>query len=210
MDLSDLRREFGQKAFPGFRWPDAPFPLISDWLNDAITAGIQEPNAVTLSTCGNDKVVSSRTVLIKEFSEKEGFIFYTHYHSRKGRALEENPHASLLFYWRALEKQISIEGTVQKVAAEKSDQYFYSRPLESRISAVVSAQSEILDDFPTLIKRWEALKNSREEIRRPENWGGYRLVANSISFWQGGPHRLHERMVYQNMGTHWSKHRLFP
>ncbi len=210
MDLSDLRRDFGKEALSGFIWPDEPFTLVAQWLSQAIAAEIPEPNAATLSTCGKSKMPQSRMVLVKEFSQTDGFVFYTHYNSRKGKSLAENPKASLLFYWRLLEKQISIEGTVEKVSPETSDRYFYSRPRESRISAVISAQSEILEDFSALKNQWEALKNSNRKIQRPDHWGGYRLLPDQIAFWLGAPHRLHERMVYQKKGEHWTKYRLAP
>ncbi len=210
MDLSDLRRDFGKNRKQAIGWPAQPFILFADWIQEAVRLKITEPNAMTLSTCGADRAPSARIVLLKEFSEDEGFVFYTHYGSRKGLALSENPLASLHFFWRETERQVSIEGTVYKVSPEKSDTYFSSRPRESRVSASLSPQSKTLSDPEILYKQWEILYNSRKEIRRPADWGGYRLVPERMEFWQGGEHRLHHRMVYQKRAGTWHKSRLAP
>ena len=210
MDLSDLRRDFGKDAGHKINWPDQPFPLFHSWLKKVISTGNSEANAMVLSTCGNNGIPSSRVVLLKEYSETGGFVFYTNFDSRKGIALRENPYASLHFFWRETEQQVSIEGKVEKVSREKSDAYFNSRPIESRISAVVSPQSKVIENTNELNKHWELLRTSGIEINRPANWGGYRLLPERIEFWQGRQHRLHERMVYYKVSGNWLKKRLAP
>ena len=210
MNLSDLRRDFGKEKEQAVRWPDEPLLLFAEWLQEAIDREIPEANAMTLSTCGADKAPSARIVLLKEFSENEGFLFYTHYHSRKGKALKENPRASLHFFWRETEKQVSIEGRVSRVSPEKSDAYFYSRPRESQISAFLSPQSKPLVDPEMLYRQWQTWERSQQKIKRPANWGGYRLIPERMEFWQGGRYRLHHRMVYQKTAEGWHTSRLAP
>ncbi len=210
MNLSGLRRDFGKNARPSGPWPDNPFTLFASWLQQAIDRGITEANAMVLATSGAKNFPSARVVLLKEFSEKEGFVFYTHYQSRKGIALSENPQAALHFFWRELEKQVSLEGLAEKLPAEKSDAYFNSRPRESRVSAIVSPQSRELGNPETLKKQWQNLYLSGHPLKRPENWGGYRFLPLRFEFWEGGEHRLHNRMVYTKQDTGWAKTRLAP
>ncbi len=210
MDLSDLRRDFGKQANPPVHWPGKPFSVFDTWLQHAIDQGIPEANAMVLATCGSGNTPSTRIVLLKEFSESGGFVFYTNYNSRKGKALAVNPRASLHVFWRELERQISIEGPVEKVPAIQSDAYFRSRPRESQISAALSPQSRELTDPESLKKQWQQYHNSTRAIQRPSNWGGYRLLAERIEFWQGGEHRLHHRMVYTKTGQGWTRKRLAP
>ncbi len=165
---------------------------------------------MVLATAGADNFPSARVVLLKEFSEKEGFVFYTHYQSRKGVALSENPKAALHFFWRELEKQVSLEGLVEKVPEEKSETYFNSRPRESRVSAIVSSQSRELKNPTSLKQQWQSLYRSGRPLKRPKMWGGYRFSPLRFEFWQGGEHRLHNRMAYTKQHTSWVKTRLAP
>ncbi|MBN2638456.1 MAG: pyridoxamine 5'-phosphate oxidase [Bacteroidales bacterium] len=209
MNLSDLRRDFGQQN-ERLIWPENPFPLFEKWLNDAIEKPVQEANALILSTVGKDLKPSSRVVLLKEFSEAEGFVFYTDYNSHKGQDLKNNPYAAIIFYWNLLERQIRIEGKVGKISRKRSKAYFNSRPLESRLSAYVSPQSQPIESLENLQQLREDLINSEQEITCPEHWGGYALFPSKIEFWQGGANRLHHRMEYTQTGDKWMKQMLAP
>jgi pyridoxamine 5'-phosphate oxidase len=211
MNLSDLRRDFGKDRPKEIFWPETPYMLFSEWMQEAISASIIEANAMVLSTCSNHGSPSSRVVLLKEFSVEEGFVFYTHYKSRKGMALEENPHASLHFFWREMERQVSMEGVVRKTSARKSDAYFFSRPLESQLSALLSPQSQPIESLEEIKAQWHHLKkHPPKAVIRPKNWGGYRLLPARIEFWQGGIHRLHQRMVYTAETSGWTRSQLAP
>ena len=209
MNLSELRRDFGKsKNTPD--WPENPFQLFEQWLNEAIGASLQEANAMILSTVNPDQKPSSRVVLLKEFSDAEGFVFYTDYQSHKGRDLLLNPYASVIFYWNILERQIRIEGKVSKVSRQMSETYFNSRPLESRLSAFVSHQSTPIENLEELNRQREALLQSGQHITCPERWGGYALQPDKFEFWQGGTHRLHHRMEYNRVKGQWMKQQLAP
>ncbi len=210
MNLSDLRRDFGKQPRPETKTMEKPFDLFKIWINEAIQSQITEANAMVLSTAGSGHRPSSRIVLLKEFGEKQGFIFYTDYESRKGRDLAENPYASLHFFWRLLERQILIEGKVEKVSREKSMAYFNSRPSESRASAIVSHQSSTIDNPDTLIRQREILLQSHKALICPERWGGYSLHPQRIEFWQGGSNRLHHRQVYELGNGKWQASFLAP
>jgi pyridoxamine 5'-phosphate oxidase len=165
---------------------------------------------VTLATATSKGRPSARTVLLKEFDAR-GFVFYTNYLSRKGRNLAENPRAMLLFCWEGLERQIGIEGRVEQVSAAESDAYFASRPLGSRLSAVISPQSEPVPDRETLERNLEeASKRWRDSPPRPQHWGGYRLAPDRFEFWQGRKDRLHDRLCYRKTGSEWKIERLAP
>lgn len=210
MNLSDLRRDFGQQKDSPV-WSDNPFSLFGEWLQTAINKPVQEANAMILSTAGTDNKPSSRVVLLKEYSEKEGFVFYTDYSSHKGRDLEANSFASVIFYWNVLERQIRIEGKVKKVDRSMSTAYFNSRPLESRLSAYVSRQSQRIDHLDELRQQRQELLDSGNEITCPERWGGYALMPEKFEFWQGGTHRLHHRMEYiYTGGSDWKRQALAP
>ncbi len=210
MNLSDLRRDFGKLPKQETKSTEKPFVLLKRWIDEAIQSQITEANAMVLSTVGTGQKPSSRIVLLKEFGEKEGFIFYTDYESRKGRELAENPFASLHFFWRSLERQILIEGKIEKVSREKSVAYFNSRPHESRASAAVSQQSSTIESLDTLIRRREILLQSNKAILCPERWGGYSLHPQRIEFWQGGSKRLHHRRLYELSNGKWQASFLAP
>lgn len=177
-----------------------------------MSAQIDELNAMTLATASADGVPSARTVLLKDFSD-EGFVFFTNYESYKGRQLAENPRASLLFFWKELERQVRIVGVVQKVSEEESDNYFRSRPVLSQIGAIVSPQSTVIESRDWLEERYNQLQQqlAPDAIQRPAHWGGYIVKPVRIEFWQGRPSRLHDRIEYslQEDGT-WKIERLAP
>lgn len=165
---------------------------------------------MVLSTVGDEGKPSSRVVLLKGLDASEGFSFYTDYQSKKGRQLEMNPYASLLFFWNSLERQIRIEGKVVKQTREQSIAYFNERPLESQISAMVSNQSQPIKSLDELEKQRQEILKSPESIKCPERWGGYTLFPEKIEFWQGGRHRMHQRMEYVLMDGNWQRRRLSP
>jgi len=182
-----------------------------EWFDAALAAGIKEPTAMTLATATGDGHPSARVVLLKSVDHR-GFIFFTNYESRKGRELNENPRAALVFYWAELDRQIRITGRVSKISAEESDAYFHSRPVESRFSAAVSHQSEAIESRDALERGLKSLKARYPEggPPRPIYWGGYVVEPDEIEFWQQGEHRLHDRLRYRRVGRDWMVDRLSP
>lgn len=195
---------------------DDPFDLFAAWMADAEASETDDPNAMTVSTASADGRPSARTILLKGIDGPEayprGFVFYTNLESRKGRDLAENPHASLLFYWKSLRRQIRIEGAAVPVSTAEADAYFRSRPRGSRIGAWASDQSRPLTDRALLAQRVEqaTARFGDGEIPRPPHWSGYRIVPERIEFWREGEFRLHERLVFEPVGDGWQSHRLFP
>ncbi len=189
--------------------PD-PLSQFGAWFDEVLRSGIALPNAMTLATATREGTPSARTVLLKGFDAR-GFVFYTHYRSRKGRELEENPRAMLLFCWEELERQIGIEGSVTRVSSAESDDYFHSRPLGSRLSATISPQSEVVAGRDALEDRLEeASKRYGGLPPRPADWGGYRLAPERFEFWQGRKDRLHDRLCYRRAAGAWKIERLAP
>lgn len=212
IDISHIRKEYNKGGLKESNTPDEPLGLFQQWLHEAIEAKANEPTAVIVGTVSSDGKPATRTVLLKDL--KDGlFIFYTNYHSRKGRHLEANPNVSLSFVWHELERQIHIEGTAAKVSPEESDAYFKTRPYKSRIGARISPQSQPINSRMQLIRAFikEASNWIGKEVERPDHWGGYAVTPNRIEFWQGRPNRLHDRILYtlQSDGN-WSKTRLAP
>jgi pyridoxamine 5'-phosphate oxidase len=184
---------------------------FNEWFEQALKAEVNEPNAMNLATVDARGRPSSRIVLVKQFDER-GFTWYTNYDSRKGEELQANPHAALLFFWNELERQVRIEGTVERTGEAESDKYFHSRPLKSRLSAIASAQSAPIASRAELEQNYEAVaRQYGEQPARPGNWGGFRLVPERIEFWQGRRSRFHDRIVYQRQADgSWTRQRLQP
>lgn len=204
-ELSQLRTEY--RRFGLDRVNGNPFVQFGLWLQDALDSNLIEPHAMALGTVDPTGRPSVRMLLLRGFDER-GFVFYTHCRSRKGRDLENNPQAALTFWWGALERQIRIEGRVEKVSSEESDAYFLSRPKESQWATMASPQSEKIPSRQWLEERANALK---EHVPvRPPDWGGYRLIPDGFEFWQGRPARLHDRFVYERRGESWDIDRLAP
>jgi pyridoxamine-phosphate oxidase len=191
-----------------------PFTLFQQWMDDAFEQGVLEPTAMTLSTVDAAQQPHARIVLLKAFSS-EGFLFYTHYESAKGRELITSKRAALTFFWPALERQIRLEGIVEKLSSDESDRYFQSRPRDSQISAYISKQSQTVDTRAQLEQRMQEAQQrfADQAIPRPENWGGYRFIPKRFEFWQGRPNRLHDRIQFTTHPTDpqaWSSTRLSP
>ena len=211
MDLAALRQEYMRSGLHEKDLDADPLAQFGAWFDEALRSGVALPNAMTLATATKKGRPSARTVLLKGFDAR-GFVFYTHYRSRKGRDLEENPRAMLLFCWEELERQVGIEGAVTRVSAAESDEYFASRPLGSRLSASISPQSEVVANREALeVKLEEASKRWRNAPPRPEEWGGYRLAPEQFEFWQGRKDRLHDRLCYRRKAAGaWKIERLAP
>jgi pyridoxamine 5'-phosphate oxidase len=182
------------------------------WFDEAMKAGVSEPDAMTLATATPDGRPSARVVLLRGVDDR-GFVFFTNYDSRKGRELAANPWAALVLFWHELERQVRVEGQVRRVSVQESDHYFQSRPAGSRIGAWASPQSEVIKSRESLEIRCQELEKSFEDgtIPRPPNWGGFRLVPETIEFWQGRPSRLHDRLRYtRGEQSKWLVERLAP
>jgi pyridoxamine 5'-phosphate oxidase len=189
--------------------PD-PLRQFGVWFSEAEGAGLRVPDAVALATATRGGAPSARMVLLKDFGER-GFVFYSNYESRKGRELEENPRAALLFYWDPLRRQVRIEGEVERLGAAESDAYFQTRPLGARLSAWVSRQSEVVESRDALERAVEELRaGAHEELSAPPHWGGYLLRPRSFEFWQHRDDRLHDRLRYRRDGDAWIRERLAP
>jgi pyridoxamine 5'-phosphate oxidase len=211
MRIADIRKEYMRAGLVEKDAAADPFKQFDRWFHDALQAELPLPNAMTLATATAAGRPSARAVLLKGV-DAGGFVFYTNYQSRKARELAENPHASLMFLWAELERQVRIEGTVEKVSAEESDAYFDSRPLGSRLGAWASPQSMILPDRMTLVKKVAAIVlRYGKHPPRPLHWGGYRVAPEAIEFWQGRKNRLHDRLLYTKQASGgWKIERLAP
>jgi len=188
-----------------------PISQFNNWLEAALNAGIEEPNAMTLSTVSEFGKPSSRVVLLKGHGQ-DGFLFFTNYNSRKAKDIMANKNVALLFYWKELGQQVRVEGVVQKALKEESDKYFHSRPFESNLSALASPQSSVISGKEFLTSRVEALRNdlSDEKLERPLYWGGFRLIPVYFEFWQVGEHRMHHRTAFELKENKWTRYILAP
>jgi pyridoxamine 5'-phosphate oxidase len=210
--IADIRKDYMLKSFlESNAKPDA-IEQFSDWWQDAINSDIDEVNALTLCTASADGKPSGRIVLLKGY-DADGFVFFTNYNSNKGKELQTNPQACMVFFWKELERQIRIEGSVKKISAEENDDYFFSRPLGSQVGAWASPQSSIIENRQVIEMNVEKFEKefAVNPIGRPAHWGGYRLAPTSIEFWQGRQSRLHDRLLYtlQENGQ-WKIDRLAP
>ena len=209
-DLSQLRKSYGRAELDEGHSQDDPLNQFRRWLDEAITAQMPEPTAMTLATVGGDLRPSTRVVLLKGL-DAQGLIWYTNYQSRKGQELAGNPYAALQFHWLELERVVRVEGLVEKIPDAQSDAYFQSRPLDSRIGAWASPQSQVIQGRGSLVA--SAARYAAQFLLqppRPPHWGGYRLRPDAWQFWQGRPSRLHDRLRYRLDGERWIKERLAP
>jgi pyridoxamine 5'-phosphate oxidase len=212
MSIDDLRQEYSSRGLSENDLDPDPIKQFRRWFEDAVAAGVREPNAMTLATSTKEGRPSARMVLLKGFDDR-GFTFYTNYESRKGGELVENPLAALILFWVDLERQIRIEGRVELATGAESDAYFATRPLDSRLGAWASHQSEVLPSRAVLETRVIELQEqySGQEVPRPPFWGGFRVVPESIEFWQGRQSRLHDRLRYRRqISQAWIIERLSP
>ena len=212
MDITHIRGKYTTK---GLDIPDLekdPIKQFEQWFQDAINEQMPEPNAMMLATVGNDMMPSVRAVLLKTFDEK-GFVFFTNYKSKKAKQIEENPNAASLFSWIPMERQIKVEGTIEKISTTDSLKYFLSRPKGSQIGAWVSHQSTIITSRSLLEQKFDEIKRKfvKGEVPFPDFWGGYIIKPIRIEFWQGGQDRLHDRFLYEKDETNeWTIKRLAP
>ncbi|MCA1856845.1 pyridoxamine 5'-phosphate oxidase [Massilia oculi] len=209
--VADLRKDYGQASLNETDAMDDPMLQFTQWFEQALKAEVNEPNAMSVATVGANGRPSSRIVLVKQFDER-GFTWYTNYDSRKGHELDDRPYAALLFFWSELERQVRIEGRVERTSSEESDRYFRSRPLKSRLSAIASQQSAPIGSRAELEQHYEDVaRQAGEDPARPDNWGGFRLVPDRLEFWQGRRSRFHDRIVYERQEDgSWTRLRLQP
>ena len=212
MNIADIRKEYILQSLSENDIETDPILQFNKWWNQAIESNIEEVNAMTLATVNKEGMPSARIVLLKGF-DSNGFVFFTNYLSKKGTDLEINPKACIVFFWKELERQVRVEGIVNKINESESDDYFQSRPNISKIGAWASPQSQEITSRESLENKFKEYESEFKDgnIKRPDHWGGYRLNPNKIEFWQGRPGRLHDRIEYAKSGeNNWKVVRLAP
>jgi pyridoxamine 5'-phosphate oxidase len=212
VSVADLRKNYTKSGLIETDADPNPFKQFQQWFDQSLAAQLPEPNAMMLATVDPVGKPSARIVLLKNFDE-HGFVFYTNYSSHKGQQLQANPWAALVFWWAELERQVRIEGRVEKVSEAESDAYFHSRPKGSQLGAWVSQQSQVIDTREVLEVRLQELEEKyiNQAIPRPTHWGGFRVIPTAIEFWQGRPNRLHDRLLYRRLDDgRWLIERLSP
>lgn len=210
MDLHNIREEYTKRVLSQQDCAADPITQFEQWQNEAITAQVNEPTAMNVATVGEDGRPSSRIVLLKEVNA-EGFVFFTNYHSHKGQDIAHNPFVALNFFWPELERQVRVEGQVEKIAPAQSDEYFASRPYTSRVGAWASEQSAVISGYKTLLAKAALIAAKHPlNVPRPPYWGGYLVRPTLVEFWQGRPSRLHDRIRYRLDNGGWIRERLSP
>ena len=211
MDLTEFRKEYSDRGLSRTELDADPVVQFEKWFQQATELGIYEPNAMTLATVDERGMPFQRTVLLKIF-DGQGFVFFTNYSSRKAAQMVANPNVCLLFPWITLERQVIVQGRAEKISSAESLKYFVSRPRESQIGAWVSNQSEVITSRKFLMQKLSEIKEkfAHGEIPLPSFWGGFRVVPETVEFWQGGPARLHDRFLYSRAGEGWEINRLSP
>ena len=208
--LRDIRKQYQYAALTEEHASQNPFSQFDNWLSAAVNSEEAEPTAMVLSTVDADMQPHSRVVLLKEFTEN-GFVFFTNYEGNKSKEIASNAKVSLLFFWQGQERQVRITGVAEKIDTAASDDYFYSRPVESRIGAWASPQSQPIEKYDILAQRFDAFKKQfGENIPRPPHWGGFVVKPDTFEFWQGRPSRLHDRLFYTQQNNEWKMERLAP
>lgn len=211
MSIADLRRDYSHATLSEHEVDPDPIRQFAKWFDEALAAQVPEPNAMSVATVGSNGRPSSRILLLKDFDQR-GFTWYTNYTSRKAQDLQANPYAALIFHWVELERQVRIEGKVERVPASESDAYFAIRPLKSRLGAIASDQSQSIASRALLEKKFDTAEQQfGDNPPRPSHWGGYRLTPEVIEFWQGRSSRLHDRVLYSRTeDSNWQRQRLQP
>jgi pyridoxamine 5'-phosphate oxidase len=210
VDIASIRRDYQLKSFEQTDANKNPFQQFKAWFNEAVESEIDEVNAFTLATCSNEGKPSARIVLLKDATDF-GFTFFTNYNSKKGIEILNNPNAAICFFWKELERQIRIEGTIVKASVQESEAYFKSRPIGSQLGAWASPQSSTILDRSILennLKHYASMYQN--DVPKPEHWGGYTLIPNYFEFWQGRSSRLHDRIAYEFKNDEWLISRLAP
>lgn len=210
-NIAAIRKDYTKEVFDESHALDHPIRQFDRWWHEALASEIDEVNAMTLATTGTNGKPSARIVLLKGYTD-EGFVFFTNYESDKGRQLSDHPYACLVFFWKELERQVRIEGRVEKLSATESDVYFLSRPVESQIGAWSSPQSRVIASRQVIEENVQhySQRFATEALYRPPHWGGYLVKPDRIEFWQGRPSRLHDRLRYVLTDGIWQRERLAP
>ena len=210
-ELANIRKEYLKGSISVDTMPENPLEALQTWVNQAIESVVEEPTAMNIATISSGKFPNSRVVLLKEINS-EGLVFFTNYKSQKGQDIATNPNVAINFFWPELERQVRIHCVASKISSVESDTYFYSRPKASQLGAIVSAQSAEIGKDEDLESKITEIIESNLEIKRPEYWGGYRVVPLNIEFWQGRYSRLHDRLRYERTSTNsdWELTRYYP